>query len=288
MPVPLFAAPRKGNRYSRSRGGSGGRSGSGRSAGRALARLLGSALAWGLTLLVGLGFFVLLSVGLLAAYRWSTTTGFFAIRGIEVTGNHRLSEGEVLAEAEVAPGQNCLGVKMDELKARLLGNPWVEAVSIRRVLPDSLVIHVTERAPLFWVRREGGLFYADRTGRIIAPVEPGKFVSLPQLVLGEDSDHLLARLSVLMGDLKRADLPFDPEASAWIRLSPQAGVEFYQEQGGGRRVSVGVEEWSRNLARLRAVWEDLARRGELDGIASIRAHGATVWVYRGRAQGHGA
>jgi cell division protein FtsQ len=159
-------------------------------------------------------------------------------------------------------------------------NPWVRAVKVKRELPDTVRITVHERRAAFLVPQEGTLWYADLEGTLIAPVDPNRFRSLPQLVVEQAEGQALvgpSDMGVLARDLRAAGLPFGLDDAAWVRLSYGAGLEL---EISGRVLSIGLDGWDENLQRLRAVWQDLERRGELAGIRSIRAHGNRVCAVR--------
>jgi len=156
----------------------------------------------------------------------------------------------------------------------------VASVSVRRVLPGAFEVNIVERAPHFWRRRGDALFYADERGEIIAPVQAGeRFMPLP-LVIEEagmpDQGDRLSQLAVLGDD---AELPFRLETASWIKMRGLDGVELYFDDRGCR-VSLGLDEWDANIQRLKLVWEDLERRGELDWVSDIGVQGSNVWVVR--------
>ncbi|MGE4296401.1 MAG: cell division protein FtsQ/DivIB [Desulfovibrionaceae bacterium] len=280
MPVALvrpkraFSLPCGGNRYACSSGG-GLLRGMGGGAGACLSRMV----CWLLTICLCLALLAALSVGLLAAYRWLTNYEFFTLKTIEVVGNQRLSYGEVVDAAAVSVGDNALGVPMHEIENRLVSNPWIKGVRVKRMLPGALRISVTERVPCFWVNRDGRMQYADEYGRIIAPVEPGKFSSLPVLKVTGMTQDELALLPEIVQGIDALRPPFALADAVWVGLSPGKGLELYLD-GQDRLLSVGLADWKANLARLGAVWKDLEQRGELGAVRAIRAHGENVWVRR--------
>lgn len=239
----------------------------------------GSSPVWAFfaTVALGLGFFAIVSLGLVLAYRLTTTSQLFALSEVSVRGNERLSASEVLSSAGVGLGENCLAMPMAEIRARLMRNPWIRTASLKRELPDRMEITVVERAPRFWVRQGEAMYYADEYGRLIARVEPVRFTPLPILVAEAGTERLLDDLPAMVEELKSADTPFRLEEADWVRLTKAGGLEVYFSHVD-RRLSVSAENFSRNLWRLKCAWSDLARRGELSLVRGIRVHGENVWV----------
>jgi len=241
---------------------------------------------WSLYSGLAIGFLLLVSLGLLASYRWMTTYPFFALETIEVSGNTRLAYNDVVTAARVTLGNNCLGLNMKEVEAGLLSHQWIKNASVKRVLPNKLVIQVVEREPAFWVMNESGLFYADLKGQPIAQVEPEKFKPMPILELSTGADQVLATYLAKKRDVGKVESKFAPERAAWIRVGLDRCLEMYFEEHD-LVVSLGVDQWATNFKRLNLVRADLERRGELKDIHGIKVFGETVWVLRDRVRERG-
>lgn len=91
---------------------------------------------------------------------------------ITVSGNARLSRGEVLALLDGLAGRNMLLVSLDEWRQKVLSSPWVEDATLRRVLPGTVDIVIVERQPMGIGRIEGRLYLLDERGGIIDEFGP--------------------------------------------------------------------------------------------------------------------
>ena len=89
-----------------------------------------------------------------------------------VKGHERLAVGEVLALVEGLRGQNILGVRIEDWQQRLLASPWVERATIRRVLPSTIEIAVSERVPMGIGRVGTALYLIDGKGVIVDEYGP--------------------------------------------------------------------------------------------------------------------
>ncbi len=217
------------------------------------------------------------SIGLLAGYRWLTTINYFALQHVTITGCSRLSEEHVRQVAGIGPGVNILSLSMDRMRADLQREPWIDSVTVKRVLPGSIMVDVKEKAPSYLVQYQGTLYYADEVGRIIDKVDPGQFVSLPQIEVEAGMEKHLPLLADLRRAMAEHQVPFDFGQIAWLRLSWGHGLEI-RLMDPGIVLCLGSQQWSRNLTRLNLVWTDLRRRGELDKVGLITAEGDKVWV----------
>jgi cell division protein FtsQ len=228
---------------------------------------------------VGTGLLAGLALGSLHLYRYATSSPLFAVKTVNIAGNVRLQRDEVLDLTGVKPGDNSLAVSIAGMEKSISRSPWVEEISVKRVLPDRFDIRLRERSPWFWVRHEGFLHYADEQGRPIAPVESANFMSLPALDIQTGAEELLPDIQKYVAALKGNVIPVDYAAISWIRLSPGKGVEVYVETRD-MHLSIAPDDWNANVNRLGVVLGDLARRNELSLVREVRAADGNVWVIR--------
>jgi cell division protein FtsQ len=94
------------------------------------------------------------------------------VRRISVNGNVRLSSGEVQAIVEGLRGSNILTADLSRYRATLLSSPWVADVALRRVLPSTVDIFVSERRPMGICRIGATLWLVDPHGFLIGEFGP--------------------------------------------------------------------------------------------------------------------
>ena len=91
---------------------------------------------------------------------------------ITLTGNARLSDGEMLSLLDGLQGRTMLLVDLDEWRGKLLASPWVADAALRRVLPGAIDVVVSERQPIGIGRVGDALFLIDETGDVIDEFGP--------------------------------------------------------------------------------------------------------------------
>jgi cell division protein FtsQ len=94
------------------------------------------------------------------------------VRRIVVRGNTRLSAGEVQALVEGLRGTSILTANLSHYRRRLLDSPWVSDVALRRVLPSTVEVFVSERQPVGLCRLRAQLYLVDRYGTVIDEFGP--------------------------------------------------------------------------------------------------------------------
>lgn len=235
--------------------------------------------------IIGLGLSVAAIFGIsFWLYSKAVTSNFFATKHIDIAGNVRLTRDMVLQFGGINEGDNSLSVSIAEVERNLHATPWVEEVSVKRLLPDRFVIKLKERLPSFWIQKDGTIYYANETGEIIAPVESRNFLSLPTLVIEPGGEESVPYLSRLLKDLHNNALPVEAGAIASITASAARGIEIYLEDRE-MRLSIATDDWEGNLAKIGIALGDLAKRQELGNVRELRVVDGNVWVIRDRRSG---
>ena len=84
----------------------------------------------------------------IAPSTWCCTPRRCRCSRIAVHGNVRLSTGEVQALVDGLRGTSILTADLLQYRARLMESPWVADVALRRVLPSTVEVFVSERRPI--------------------------------------------------------------------------------------------------------------------------------------------
>ena len=94
---------------------------------------------------VVMGVIVVLACALAVGGLLLGNSSVFAIKNVEVTGAEHLTEAELNALAPIAEGTTLFNVDADMLERSIERDAWVQDVTIKRKLPSTLEIAVTER-----------------------------------------------------------------------------------------------------------------------------------------------
>ena len=115
---------------------------------------------------------LLLVFGLYETASLAFTTPLLRVRRIAVEGNVRLSSGQVQALVEDLRGTSILRADLETFRRRLIASPWVADVALRRVLPSTIEVFVSERRPVGLCRLGQELYLVDETGTVIDQFGP--------------------------------------------------------------------------------------------------------------------
>jgi cell division protein FtsQ len=94
------------------------------------------------------------------------------VRRINVHGNVRISSGEVRDIIDGLRGSSILTADLPGYRRRLMSSPWVADVAMRRVLPSTVEVFVSERRPMGLCRVGNVLYLIDAQGTLIDDYGP--------------------------------------------------------------------------------------------------------------------
>lgn len=93
----------------------------------------------------------------------------FDVGKLSVSGLKRVAESEVLSKAGFELGTNIFRADLKEIRERVEELDWVRHAQVERVLPDQIMIKVSEREPIGLTRIRGEIYQFDGDARILDP-----------------------------------------------------------------------------------------------------------------------
>src|SRR5690606_6620557 len=145
------------------------------------------------------GILSVLGAGLTAGALWVLLgTSVLGVRSVEVTGTQVTTAEAVRAAAAVAVGTPMLRLDTDAIAERVRALPPVAHVDVRRSLPHTLVITVTERTPAAVVPEPDGFAVLAADGVVYhhAATPPGGVPVIRLAAPGPEDPATLAALRV--------------------------------------------------------------------------------------------
>jgi cell division protein FtsQ len=106
----------------------------------------------------------------------------FRVSNVVVEGASRFSVPYVVKAAGIAQGAPLMGFDLADVRRRVEQVGWVKSVRILRLLPDTVVLAVSERPRLAVWQADGASHVIDPDGQTIPEADPGLFVDLPLVV----------------------------------------------------------------------------------------------------------
>ncbi|MGB0681667.1 MAG: cell division protein FtsQ/DivIB [Magnetovibrionaceae bacterium] len=181
---------------------------------------LGGATAFAVLGTIGLGSWVALT-GKIEAWSTSlhaealsvTNTLGLSVGDVLVTGRKRTNGDALLRALETERSDPILAFDPQDAAVRIAQLPWVANVTVERLLPDTILVRLTEREPLALWQRDGEFQVIDGGGVVIAGIDPRDHAYLPRIV-GDDAPEAAPDLFTLLN----AEPHLSPRVEAAVRV----------------------------------------------------------------------
>ncbi len=118
------------------------------------------------------------------------SSSFCNIEDLIIKGNDCLSEDEIFYKSGIQLGENIFKLDLLKSKDSLMQEPWIKEVEIKRVIPNRIIISLTERRAVAIVHIGGEYFSSAKEGIVLSKINrPEEGFGLP-LVLGLELDGI--------------------------------------------------------------------------------------------------
>ncbi len=180
---------------------------------------------------------------------WGRHLAFFRVHDGEVRGTRFTRAADIAARLDIDTTQS-IWLPLDSLEARVERHPQVQDARIRRWLPSTLIVEITEKLPIAFVPVGSGLRAYDEKGTAL-PLDPSRVPTDLPIIQSADTGVLR-----LLADLK-ADRPDLFARISEVRVSgkDQLRIELLEVAVLAMR-TVSAERFD----ELSSVERDLARR----------------------------
>jgi cell division protein FtsQ len=189
---------------------------------------------------------------------------YFRVRRVEIVGARLVQPSDILGRLHVDT-LSSVWQAAGPLEERVASHPGVQSVRVRRRLPGTLVVEITERWPVALVPTPSGLVPIDERGTALqidltritvdAPIMAYRDASLFRLL-----GRIRAEAPELYGRISEAGRSGGDEI--WLRIS-SVPVRAMADVSVERLAEVGPVEQDLAQRRLRAVEIDLRYRDQV-------------------------
>lgn len=230
----------------------------------------------------------LLSVLLITAAIVAGCVVFFRVDQVLVEGQSQYTQEEIVAASGVQRGDNLFLINKMQLVDRVLSQlPYVDELVIRRRLPDTLVLTVTECVPVAVIEGEGAYWLMDAKGKLLERGDIslagnqalilGLTPLAPKVGMGlaAQEEQKLSSLQALLGALNREQMM--GSVKSFIDLTADNEIRFSYGANLTVVFPMLTEDFDKYVYRLKlTLWEmderGTARTGTLDFTYENEAH----------------
>jgi cell division protein FtsQ len=219
---------------------------------------------------------VFVSLLFVFSYDFLTQCDYFKAKGLVVIGTHRLTQKQVLQQANITNGVNIFSVNLSKARKRLLAHSWIEDAEVRRELPSGINIRIKEQKPLA-VLDLGRKFIINTHGEIFKEMNTSDPCDLPIIsglefsdinVKGESrSIPFNAVMKILsLGQEAESILPYG--LIKRIHVDREMGLSIFAFDHI-REIKIGYDNYPSKFGLLKDILSYLKKNGELSRLESI-------------------
>jgi cell division protein FtsQ len=218
----------------------------------------------------------LVSFLFLFSYDFLTQCDYFRAEKLVVTGADRLSEKQILQQAQIKKGINILSVNLSMARKRLLAHSWITEAEVSRDLPSEINIKIKEQKPLA-ILDLGRKFLINTSGEIFKEMAVSYPDQLPIVSGLEFSDinvcdkprsiPFKAVMNVLeLGQKSNSVLPY--KLIKRIQVDREIGLTIYAFERI-KVIKIGYNDYPNKYARLKNILAHLKKRRGFSHLKSI-------------------
>lgn len=177
----------------------------------------------------------LLALFLVGSLLWLVFSPWMSVKQVTTSGVVASRSHSVLTEEGVVAGTPMILVSPSQVEERLLEDPWVADVAVRRLWPNEVTVEVVERTPTAWVRTED-VWTRRAVDGVALPSEPDPGEDMAWIEMSELTEREATESTDLLGALEFVEaLPADLHPETVVtRLEGEvwATVDDYQVRLG--------------------------------------------------------
>lgn len=143
----------------------------------------------------------------------TTAEAGFEVKHVRIDGLKYTDRLTVHEQAVSGPSNAMLLVDLDGVRSRVMALPWVADASVRRELPDTLVVDVTERKPVALWQYRRRLALIDVQGTVLTRDGLDRFGALP-IIVGPRANLQTHELMTMLAD--QPALKQHVDSASWV------------------------------------------------------------------------
>jgi len=218
----------------------------------------------------------LVSFVFIFSYDFLTQCDYFRAEKLVVTGTDRLSEKQVLEQAQIKKGINIISVNLTMARKRLLAHSWITEAEVSRDLPSGINIKIKEHQPLA-ILDLGRKFLINTSGEIfkeMAVSDPDQLPVISGLAFSDINTRDKPRsipfnavMNVLeLGQKCKSVLPY--KLIKKIQVDREMGLTIYAFDRI-KEIRIGYNDYPNKYDRLKNILVHLKKRQGFSHLESI-------------------
>lgn len=213
--------------------------------------------------MVFLGIFMVISLVVVARLIVQRVV-FFPVKNIEIVGNRHLSDKEISRMSKLKTGVSIFSVSSRSIVKRLERSPWIKGVTLRKEMPDTILIRIKEAVPAALLKKKGEYYLVRSDGEILEKQGDGeKFLPV---ITGKTGNRKAFREAVRFARVLR-EYGVDTTTNSEIVVDEPENMTL---QYADTTIKVGYGAYEAKLLRYMELKDEIVRRGIPVGSIDLR------------------
>lgn len=111
--------------------------------------------------------YVILALCIFAAIIAIMASPLFNVKEIIIQGNYKITKDEIISLSQINLDENTYKISKNKSEKKILENPYIKTVEIKRSLPSKILITVEERKATFMIEYGNAYVYINNQGYIL-------------------------------------------------------------------------------------------------------------------------
>lgn len=165
--------------------------------------------------------FIIILLIIIATVIFAFVSPIFNISEINVNGTEKIDVQTIISLSDLKLGDNIFKNNKKDIKNKIMENAYIDNVTVKRVLPNSIELNIKERKAKYQVQIMEGYVYIDYQGYILEKSE--QKLDLPLIVgLNTSNEELLTLKRIKDNDIENIN-----SLSKIINYSKEIGIYDY-------------------------------------------------------------
>ncbi|MEX0999281.1 MAG: FtsQ-type POTRA domain-containing protein [Thermodesulfobacteriota bacterium] len=171
---------------------------------------------------------LLVLIALVASAYITLHLGVFTVQEINISGNTKINEKEILKRSGLRQGESSIFFFEDSVEENILKNSWVKGVSVTKEFPKKVNIQINEEESYCLLFDENGkLFYINKKGKRLGPANFDEGLDFPVLIGEGINDPDLVKEAIQLLELSSVSEVLNWSNISEVHLDSIYGIDVF-------------------------------------------------------------
>ena len=171
---------------------------------------------------------LLVLIALVASAYITLHLGIFTVQEINIIGNTKINEKEILKRSGLRQGESSIFFFEDSVEENILKNSWVKGVSVTKEFPKKVDIQINEEESYCLLFDENGkLFYINKEGKRLGHANFDEGLDFPVLIGEGINDPDLVKEAIQLLELSSVSKVLNWSNISEVHLDSIYGIDVF-------------------------------------------------------------